>query len=76
MNTIRRTNRIGRIIRRVIFRMPEKKYFVSGDRACRAMMQNARRRQKPDSEEESILARAAAELRAELRSGFWDRQAA
>ena len=77
MNTIQRTSSVRRMIRKVIFRMPERKYFVSGDRACRAMMQNARRRRRrPDPEADSILARAASELRAEIRAGFWDKSAA
>ena len=77
MNTVQRTNSVRRMIRRIIFRMPDRKYFVSGDRACRAMMQNARhRRRRPDPEADSILARAVSELRAEIRAGFWEKTAA
>ena len=76
MNTIRRTSSVRRMIRRIVFRMPERKYFVSGDRACRAMMQNARRRRRSDPEADSILAHAAFELRAEIRTGFWEKTAA
>ena len=77
MNTVQRSNPIIRKIRRIVFRMPERKYFISGDRACRQMMQSAhRRRRKPDPEADSIFARAVSELRAEIRSGFWDQTAA
>ena len=77
MKTIQRTNSIRRMIRKIVFRMPERRYFVSGDRACRALMQGARRRRRrPDPEEASILAWAASELRAEIRSGFWEKAAA
>ena len=74
MNTIQRSGSIRRLVRRFILRMPEKKHFVSGDRACLRMMQNARRRRRrPDPEEESILACARIDLMREITSGFWER---
>ncbi len=78
MNKIQRTSSIKRKIRRIIFRLPEKKYVISGDRACRRMMQNARRhqQQKPDPEAASILAWARYEFTKELLCGFWEREAA
>ena len=77
MNTVQRSGAVRRMIRKMVFRMPERKYFVSGDRACRAMMQNARRRRRrQDPEADSILAWAASELRAEIRAGFWEKSAA
>ena len=78
MNKVQRTSSIKRKIRRIIFRLPEKKYFVSGDRACRRMMQQARRhqQQKPDPEAASILAWARYEFTKELLCGYWERKAA
>lgn len=73
MNTVHRP-RIRNIIRRVIFRLPERKYFTAGDGACREMMRTAhrRRRQQPDPEECSILAWARYELTKEMIDGFWE----
>lgn len=75
MKFIQRSNRIRREIRRIIFRIPEQKYFISGDKACRKLMQGAvcRRRRKADPEEESILAWARFDLMRETLNGFWER---
>ena len=77
MNTVQRSNRFIRTFRRVILRTPEKKYFVSGDRACRELVARARcrRRRTPDVEECSILAWARYELTRETLTGFWDGKA-
>ena len=76
MNTVRRTNSVIRKIRRIVFRIPEQKYFISGDRACRGMMQNARRRRRrQEAEDESILAWARYEFMKEIIDGFWEKGA-
>ena len=77
MNRIQRSSRIKRTFRRIILRTPEKKYFVSGDRACRELISHSRsrRRRTPDVEECSILAWAGYELTRETITGFWDRKA-
>lgn len=76
MNAVRRSSMIRRTVRRVILRKPERKYVISGDRACREMMQNARRRRRRrDVEAESILAWARFDLTREIIGGFWTRPA-
>ena len=55
--------------------LKQKKYMVSGNKACQTMMQAARRqRRRPDPEEESILAWARFDLMRETIGGFWDMQ--
>ena len=77
MNKVRRANSITRMARRFLYGMPDRKYVVSGDRACGEMMRNARRRRRVrDTEDESILAWARFELRREILDGFWDKGAA
>ena len=77
MRTVHRPGTVRRKLLRVLFRIPEKKYFISGDRACREFMRNTRRRQpKPDPEAASIFAWARYELTKEILDGFWDMNAA
>ena len=76
MHKIHRSGALRRMIRRYVFGS-DKRYFVSGDRACRAMMRTAarRRRREPDPEEESILAWARFDLMRETIGGFWEQGA-
>ena len=73
MNAVRRANVLRRMVRRIVFRMPERKYVTAGDRACRELMRGSRR--NPDPSDDSILAWALYDLRKEILEGFWDRNA-
>ena len=77
MNSVQRTRGIRRMIRVFVFRKPVQKYFTTGDRACGRMMREARsRRLKPHPGDSAILAWARLDLAEEIRSGFWEREAA
>ena len=77
MHTVHRANKVIRAIRRIVFRIPERKYFISGDRACREFMRKAPRRPVgPDPEAASIFAWARYELAKEILDGFWEKSAA
>ena len=73
MKTVQRKKDFRQIVRKALLRSPERKYTTAGDRACGAMMREARRRRcQPDPEMDAIHAWAVFELRREIREGFWD----
>ena len=76
MNTVQRKKDFRQIVRKMLLRAPERKYTTAGDRACGAMMRDARRRRRcrPDPEMDAIHAWAVFELRREIREGFWEQR--
>ena len=75
MRAVQRSARNLRMFRRLLFRLPEKRYYISGDRACKKLMQKAQRSEKPDPEAAAIYAWARYELNKEIQNGFWNREA-
>ena len=75
MRKVQRSSSLVRKIKRKFFGIPEKKYFTSGDRACREMIRNARRCRRQDLEAEAIMAWARFDLTREIIHGFWEQKA-
>ena len=74
MNAVQRNKSFRQVVRKALLRSPERKYTTAGDRACGAMMRDARRRRRsrPDPEMDAIHTWAMLELRREIREGFWN----
>ena len=75
MDKVQRASIVIRMIRRILFNMPERKYVTAGDRACREMIRAPRRRRRADPSDDSILAWAMFDLTKEMIEGFWDQRA-
>ena len=77
MNTVQRAKGIRKLIRKAICRGAARNYVTAGDRACGVMMREALRlRRGPGPSDSVILARAMSDLAREIRSGFWEANAA
>ena len=75
MNAVRRTRGLRKMLRRIAGK-PVQKYVTAGDASCGRMIREARSRRRAGPSDQAILARARQDLFLEIRSGFWEYQAA
>ena len=72
MNSIQRIRGIRKAVMKFILRKPVQNFVVSGDRACRRLMQDACSPGQQSPSDKAILAWARYDLAREIISGFWE----